>query len=59
MKKLVSLFLALILALGPALSIQFLLTCSGISRPMTSDWILLGSLLSAAVLFHFIDRARR
>ena len=49
----------LILALGPALSIQFLLTCSGISRPMTSDWILLGSLLSAAVLFHFIDRARR
>ena len=48
----------LILALGPALSIQFLLTCSGISRPMTSDWILLGSLLSAAVLFHFIDRAR-
>ena len=49
----------LILALGPALSIQFLLSCNGISRPMTSDWILLGSLLSAAVLFHFIDRARR
>ena len=49
----------LILALGPALSIHFLLTCSGISRPMTSDWILLGSLLSAAVLFHFIDRVRR
>ncbi|WP_302950857.1 helix-turn-helix domain-containing protein [Holdemania filiformis] len=49
----------LILALGPALSIQSILSCNGIQRPMTSDWILLGSLLGAALLFHFIDRVRR